>query len=76
MPVAKWFKGELRDLATDVLSETRIRQQGLFHWPEVSRLLDEHFRGSRDNRKQLWTLFMFQLWYDSYAARPANAAVA
>jgi len=38
----------------------------------VARLLSEHFQGSHDNRKQLWTLFMFQLWYDQYAARPAS----
>ena len=67
IPVAKWFKGELRELACDTLSESRIRDQGLFQWPEVSRLLTDHFAGKRDNRKQLWTLFMFQLWHDQYA---------
>jgi asparagine synthase (glutamine-hydrolysing) len=67
IPVAKWFKGELRELACDTLSETRIRDLGLFQWPEVSRLLADHFAGRRDNRKQLWTLFMFQLWHDEYA---------
>jgi asparagine synthase (glutamine-hydrolysing) len=76
IPVAKWFKGELRDLARDMLSESRLREQGLFHGPVVSRLLDDHFTGVRDNRKQLWTLFMFQLWYDEYARgrTPAHAA--
>jgi len=77
IPVAKWFQGELRDLARDTLSETRLRHHGLFHWPVVARLLDDHFRGRRDNRKQLWTLFMFQLWYEEYVrGRGATAPAA
>ncbi len=78
IPVAQWFRGELRELATDMLAPARIRAQGIFHWPVVARLLDEHFRGLRDHRKQLWTLFVFQLWHDRYAARavPAAARVA
>ena len=75
IPVARWFRGELRELACDVLDAGRIRQQGIFRWRAVERLLDEHFRGVRDNRKQLWTLFVFQLWYDRFASRPAVAPV-
>jgi asparagine synthase (glutamine-hydrolysing) len=75
IPVAKWFQGELRDLARDTLSESRLAQHGMFHWPVVARLLDEHFRGRRDNRKQLWTLFMFQLWYEEYGRRADGTRV-
>ena len=76
IPVAKWFQGELRDLARDTLSESRLGHHGMFHWPVVERLLDEHFRGRRDNRKQLWTLFMFQLWYEEYGRGRGGATVA
>ena len=75
IPVAKWFRGDLRELVLDTLSQTRIHQQGIFRWTEIERLLRDHLRGSRDNRKQLWTLFMFQLWYERYAQRPARAVV-
>jgi asparagine synthase (glutamine-hydrolysing) len=71
IPVARWFKGELRELACDTLSESRIRRDGLFHWPAVSRLLEDHFTGVRDNRKQLWTLFMFHLWHTEYIGKSA-----
>jgi asparagine synthase (glutamine-hydrolysing) len=66
IPVAKWFRNELREMLLDTLAEARLRQQGLFDCREVARLLDEHQRGTRDHRKQLWTLFMFQLWFDKY----------
>ncbi len=70
IPVGKWFRRELRSLLLDSLSESRIRGQGIFQPREITRLVDEHLRGTRDNRKQLWTLFMFQLWYEHYGVSP------
>jgi len=69
IPVGKWFRHELRGLLLDTLSERRINQQGLFDYPALARLVTEHLRGVKDNRKQLWTLFMFQLWYEKYLTR-------
>jgi asparagine synthase (glutamine-hydrolysing) len=66
IPVAKWFRNELRGLMLDSLSEARIRQQGIFNPAEVTRLVNDHLRGAKDNRKQLWTLFIFQLWFEHH----------
>jgi asparagine synthase (glutamine-hydrolysing) len=66
IPVAQWFRNDLRSLMLDTLSGSRIRRQGLFHPAEITRLVDEHLRGSKDHRKQLWTLFMFELWFEHY----------
>lgn len=66
MPVARWLTTELRDLVLDMLSEERIRQQGFFSYAYVKRLLDEHFAHRQDNRKLLWTLLIFQMWYEAY----------
>jgi asparagine synthase (glutamine-hydrolysing) len=66
MPVAHWLTSELRDLTLDMLSEERIRRQGFFQYAYIKRLLDEHFSQQRDNRKLLWTLLIFQLWYARY----------
>lgn len=66
IPVARWFKGRLKDLMLDVLDLGSIRSQGLFDPDYVQRLIKEHLAGKKDNRKQLWTLFMFQLWYNEY----------
>jgi asparagine synthase (glutamine-hydrolysing) len=63
IPVAAWFKGELREALRDELSPDRIRRQGLFEPTEVDRLVSEHLSGRRDHRKPLWTLFVFQLWH-------------
>jgi asparagine synthase (glutamine-hydrolysing) len=66
MPVAHWINYEWRDLVLDMMSEKRIKRQGLFNYDYVKHLLDEHFARRRDNRKMLWTLLMFQMWYHKY----------
>jgi asparagine synthase (glutamine-hydrolysing) len=66
MPVAHWLTTELRELVLDMFSKERIDRQGFFRHAYVKSLLDEHFSHRRDNRKLLWTLLVFQLWYHAY----------
>ena len=32
----------------------------------MRRLIGDHLSGRHDNRKKLWTLFVFELWHDGY----------
>ena len=66
IPVARWFKGELRESLQEELAVSRLRSQGIFEPREVQRLLSEHLSDRRDHRKALWTLFVFQLWHRSW----------
>jgi len=75
IPIAKWFRGPLRDQLRQTLSEDRIRREGYFKPSAVQRLVDDHLAGRRDNRKQLWTLFVFERWLEAYATVPARVAV-
>jgi asparagine synthase (glutamine-hydrolysing) len=70
IPVAHWFRGPLREQMQSVLAPDRLRREGLFSPEAVGKLVAEHLAGTRDNRKQLWTLFVFELWYEGYQ-RPA-----
>ena len=80
IPVAAWFKTDLREALLDELSPERLRAQGIFEPREVERLVEEHLSGRRDHRKQLWTLFVFQLWHRRWArsrtSRQVNGAAA
>jgi asparagine synthase (glutamine-hydrolysing) len=42
---------------------TRI---GLFNPEATTRLVTEHIEGSRDHRKVLWALLMFDVWRERY----------
>jgi asparagine synthase (glutamine-hydrolysing) len=68
MPVARWFHDDLRPLLLDMLAGERLRRQGFFEAAFVQRLLDDHLSHRRDQRKELWTLLIFQLWYDQYVS--------
>jgi asparagine synthase (glutamine-hydrolysing) len=73
IPVAAWFKGELREALQAELSPDRLRSQGIF-WPDaVERLVREHLSGRRDNRKELWALFVFQHWHRAHLESPAQS---
>jgi len=48
------------------LGEDKLRRLGMFNVPFVRQLLNEHWSGKADNRKTLWTLFSFQLWFDRW----------
>jgi asparagine synthase (glutamine-hydrolysing) len=68
IPVANWFRGPLKEQMLSVLSAERIARKGLFDPASVATVVDDHLSGRRDNRKQLWTLFAFELWHDGYLA--------
>jgi len=76
VPLAEWFRGELRPLARDVLLDERARGRGLFHGSAVARLIDEHAAGRADHGHRLWTLVMLELWQRAHIDAPAPAAVA
>jgi len=50
----------------DYLSEERIRNQGIFNYSYVQRMIEEHLTRKKDNREMLWTLLVFQTWYERY----------
>ncbi|MBI3168592.1 MAG: asparagine synthase (glutamine-hydrolyzing) [Chloroflexi bacterium] len=66
MPVAYWLSSDLKGLMTDMLSPAFINRQNLFDSAYIRQLTDEHFEHRKDNRKLLWTLLMFQIWYQHY----------
>src|SRR5438132_7077038 len=68
IPVAAWFRGPLKEQMLSVLAPDRLSREGFFEPRAVRELIDDHLAGRRDNRKQLWTLFAFQLWHEGYVS--------
>ena len=66
VPIAKWVKGPLKELFGDLLSSDRIRRGGFFNPEYVTTLLQDHLLNKKDNRKQLWTLLVWELWLNRY----------
>jgi asparagine synthase (glutamine-hydrolysing) len=66
VPIAKWVKGPLRELFGDLLAHNRIKKEGFFNPDYVTALFHDHLSNKRDNRKQLWTLLVWELWMNRY----------
>jgi asparagine synthase (glutamine-hydrolysing) len=78
VPLAAWFRGELKPLARELLLDERARARGFFHQDAVARLLDEHDAERADHGHRLWTLVMLELWQREHidaTSAPAPAAV-
>jgi asparagine synthase (glutamine-hydrolysing) len=66
VPLAAWFRGELRQYAHDVLLDGRARSRGYFRPGAVERLLAEHESGAFDHGYRLWGLLVFELWHRTW----------
>jgi asparagine synthase (glutamine-hydrolysing) len=66
VPIAKWVKGPLKELFVDLLSPDRIGREGFLNPEYVTSLLQDHLLNKKDNRKQLWTLLVWELWVNRY----------
>jgi asparagine synthase (glutamine-hydrolysing) len=66
VPIAKWVKGPLKELFEDLLSLDRIKREGFLNSEYVRTLLQDHLANKKDNRKQLWTLLVWELWVNHY----------
>jgi len=74
VPIAHWFRGELRDAFGDIVGSSLTRQRGYFEPAFVERLLAEHLGGRRDHSWKLWQLLVFELWHRQYVDQAAVAA--
>lgn len=69
IPIAEWLKGRLNPLMHDLLAPERLKKQGLFNPDFVQKIIKEHEKNIASHHKQLWTLLVFQLWFDKFSGR-------
>lgn len=62
VPLAHWFRHDLRDFARDVLLDERSLGRGYFRPEAVRQLVEEHQAGRFDHGYRLWSLMVLELW--------------
>jgi asparagine synthase (glutamine-hydrolysing) len=62
IPIHEWFRGVLRPLLLDTLSEETITSSKLFRWPYVRHLLDQHLERRANLGYHLWGLLVLFIW--------------
>jgi asparagine synthase (glutamine-hydrolysing) len=82
VPLARWFRGPLRQRVRDAVLGPRLADTGWFDAAELRRLVDTHQSGVSDHSAPLWTLMMFEAFLrcvvdeQPVAPVPAPAALA
>ncbi len=79
VPVESWLRDDLRDWAEDLLSERKLKDQGLVRPEPVRALWTEHLSRRANVQYALWPVLMLGAWYDAHretlsAAQTARAA--
>ena len=59
VPLARWFRGPLRERLRAALAPERVAAAGFFDPIAVQRIVDQHVSGLRDHAAVLWSLLMF-----------------
>lgn len=65
LPKDTWILTEMRDYVSDLLCEERLRSHGFFKASAVQDLLKGYFERKHTNTYKIWTLVMFQVWYEN-----------
>lgn len=60
VPLAKWFRGPLKERIRQTMTEGSLVDSGLFEPRYLRELVDHHQAGIRDYSTVLWSLLMFE----------------
>ena len=66
IPLDTWLRGPLREWASELLSPSKMKDQGFFNSNSVQRLWGEHLGGKQNFQHPLWIILMFQAWLASF----------
>jgi len=66
IPIKNWLKGTMKDFLVDTLNERSVRQEGIFRWETVERMIHEHIEGEKNHSHRLWGLLVFRLWKNHF----------
>jgi asparagine synthase (glutamine-hydrolysing) len=66
IPIKHWLRTELKDLMQATLSEKRIREEGLFNFGPIQRMMEAHIAGQENCSHELWALLVFEIWKENY----------
>jgi asparagine synthase (glutamine-hydrolysing) len=66
IPVAAWLRGDLREMAWDLLLSPRALGRGYVRPERVRALWERHQRGAGNHASVLWALLMLELWHRTF----------
>jgi len=65
-PMTQWLKHDLKPYVLDTLTKKNLEKHGLLDSGTINKVLDEHFSGREIHDTLIWSLLIFQKWFDIY----------
>jgi asparagine synthase (glutamine-hydrolysing) len=75
VPLARWFRGPLREAVRDRVLGTLLADTGMFERRMLQHLVDAHQSGASDYSAPLWTLMMFDAFLRNAGMSAQDSAV-
>ena len=75
IPIHRWLRGPLRELALDALSSDRVEQAGLLSADFVSSLLTDHLERRTNVGYHLWGLLVLSLWIEHWRIDTSESSI-
>jgi asparagine synthase (glutamine-hydrolysing) len=66
-PLDEWFRGELKALSESKLLQCNKGLSDVFNTAAINSIWQEHQSRTKDHGIVLWSMLMYQMWYDRYA---------
>lgn len=66
VPLDAWFRGELREMAGDMLLGSNSFVASRMNRAVLEQTLADHDRGRRDEEIRIWTLLCLEVWHDVF----------
>lgn len=65
-PLNEWFRSELKEMGEELLLRDKEGLASVFEPVEIQKIWSEHQRRATDHGIILWSMLMFQMWYNKF----------
>jgi asparagine synthase (glutamine-hydrolysing) len=66
VPLARWFREDLRPVVQEVVLSDRALGRGYFEPTAIKRMVDDHVESRADHAPRLWSLLVLELWHQAF----------
>jgi len=70
VPISHWLKFEIKDIVSQYLFSSNSGLSNYFDMQQLANVWATHQQGTRDYSSEIWSLFMFELWWQRYMESP------
>ncbi|MFS0688851.1 asparagine synthase-related protein [Sporosarcina sp. 179-K 8C2 HS] len=69
IPLAEWFKTELKELVVSSLTKEKVEKANLVHFDTVETIIDEHMKSKKNHANLIWSLIVLHKWHENFLGK-------